>query len=116
MKFVEIKGKGIKLTDANVEYARKKVESLSKFLRNFNSDTVEVRIEIGKDKHHRKGDVFYAEVNLKLPDKLIRAVSEHENMFYAITDTKDKLQEEIKDYVGILRGKIRKQKGHKELE
>jgi len=116
MRFVEIKGKGIKLTDANIEYARKKIESLSKFLRNFNSDTVEVRIEIGKDKHHRKGDVFYAEVNLKLGAKLLRAVSEHEDMFYAITDIKDKLQEEIKDYAGKLRGKVRKQKGHKEME
>lgn len=114
MRFVEIKGIGLNLTDSIREHIRKKIGGLSKFLRKVDPDLVEVRIEVGKPSgHHHKGKVFYAEVNLKLPGRLLRATDEQDDLFIAVDEVKDKLQKEIKSYLGMMRDKSRKEKGEK---
>lgn len=62
-------------------------------------DKAEARVEIGKpSRHHRSGKIYYAEVNLRLGGKLLRASCQHEDIRNAIVDVKNELQGQIKKF------------------
>lgn len=91
-----IKTKNISLDDALKVFVEDKIGGLEKFIQDPN-DLVEVRVEIGKpSRHHRSGRVYYAEVNLKMGGKLLRATCQHEDLRNAIVDVKNELQGQIK--------------------
>jgi ribosomal subunit interface protein len=63
------------------------------------SGPIEARVELAlPSKHHRSGPVFYAEANLKVGGKLLRATSQNEDMRAAIVEVKDELQKQIKKF------------------
>lgn len=98
---IEINPKNIKLNDALIVWVEKKIGGLEKFLKKIDPAAVEARVELGKpSKHHHKGLVWYAEVNLKLPRKLLRATSTDKDLRTAINQVKDELQRQIKKYLG----------------
>ena len=97
---VEVSPKNIKLDSALVIWVEKKIGSLDKFLKKLDPAVIEARVEIGKpSKHHRKGPVWYAEVNLKLPGSLLRAENTDKDLRTAINQVKDELQRQIKKYL-----------------
>lgn len=97
---IEINPTNIKLDEALVIWVEKKIGGLEKFLKNFDPAVVEARVDIGKpSKHHKKGLVWYAEVNLKLSGKLLRATDTNKNLRTAINQVKDELQRQIKKYL-----------------
>ena len=72
---------------------------MNKFLKRYNSDLVEARVEVGKIRQgQRQGDIFRAEVNLNIGGKLLRAEETEESLPAAIDLVKDRLAQEIKDY------------------
>ena len=98
---IEINPTNIKLDDALIIWVEKKIGGLVKFLKNFEPAIIEAPGDIGKpSKHHKKGLVWYAEVNLKLPGKLLRATDTNEDLRTAINQVKDELQRQIKKYLG----------------
>ena len=98
---IEINPINIKLDDALIVWIEKKIVGLEKFLKRINPATVEARVEIGKpSRHHQKGMVWYAEVNLKLPGRLLRATDTNKDLRTAINQVKDELQRQIKKYLG----------------
>lgn len=106
---IEIKSTNIKLSDALIVYVEKKIGSLSRFLKKFDPLVVRARVEIGKpSKHHQKGQVWYAEVNLSVPGKLLRATNTNKDLRLAINQIKDELQRQIKKYFEKARDKSRK--------
>lgn len=95
---VSIKGTNIELTPAIRQYINEQVGELERFTQGIGSP-IEARVEVGKpSKHHRKGDVFYAEINLRLPGRVLRAQSTQEDLFFAINVVRDQLQRDIKRY------------------
>lgn len=63
------------------------------------SELVEVRVEVGKpSKHHQKGPVFYAEINLKLGKQLFRATQEHMNLEHALVAARDEVERQLKKF------------------
>ncbi len=95
---IKIKTTNFSLTPAIETYLLSKLGSLDKFLlRNKNAVAF---VELAKTtKHHQQGDIFKAEVNLRVNgDKLIRAAAERWDLRVAIDEVKDELQEEIKKY------------------
>lgn len=97
---IKIEPKNIKLDYALIIWVEKKIGSLDKFLKKIDSAAIEARVEIGKpSKHHRKGPVWYAEVNLKAPGKLMRATSTAKDLRTAVNQVKDELQQQIKKYL-----------------
>ena len=100
--FIQIvESKNIKLDEALIVWVEKKIGSLEKFLKKIDPTAIEARVEIGKpSKHHRKGPVWYAEVNLKVPRKLLRATSIDKDLRTAVNRVKDELQRQIKKYLG----------------
>jgi len=110
MKII-IKTKNIKLTLALKDYIEGKLNSLEKFSKIFQEKIylnsffgkgkprVEAWVEVGKESlHHQKGNIFRAEVQLRFPKKSIRSEAISKDLKTAITETKDELQREIKQY------------------
>lgn len=93
---IELYGKNIKLDEPLKVFVEQRIGGLEKFLGN---GPVEARVEIGlPSKHHRSGRIYYAEVNLKVGGKLLRATCQHEDLRNAIVDAKNELQREIKKF------------------
>lgn len=107
---IHITTKNIELGEEIAKYIKEKIGELDKFI-NYPGEEqkeikggrspVEVWVEIGRTTfHHRKGDVYRAEVQLHLSGKSLRAESESEDLKASITDVKDELQKELKKYKG----------------
>ncbi len=100
MKII-IKGTKIKLTQNLKDFIEEKIRDLEKFFKFKVKEDFEVKafMEIGKlSKHHRKGDIFYAECQILLPGKGVRSVAEKEDLKLAICEVKDELQKQLKKY------------------
>ncbi len=93
---INIKTTNFSLTPAIQTYLEEKLNSLKKLLPN--DESISANVELGKTtKHHQKGDIFKAEVNLVLPNRLLRVVAQEWDLRVAIDSVKDELQRKIKD-------------------
>ncbi len=97
---LQIKATNLDLTPAIRVYLEDKIGSLDKFIKRFEAQgEVKAEIEIARTtKHHKKGPVFYAEVNLHLPKETLRAEYSDRDVRAAIDKVKDKLKHEIERY------------------
>lgn len=107
---ITIKTKQIKLVPEIKNFIESRIGSLEKFIKNIlerdykitlrkEKPKIEAQIEIGKETlHHRKGPFYYAECQMKLPGKFLRAESLKENLKSAIIEIKEELERQIKDY------------------
>lgn len=93
------KSKNFSLTPSIEEYVQKKIRTLEKFLKNFDQETIKIEVEVGRTTyHHKSGEVFRAEINLSLGRQLLRAESEQTDLFSAIDEVRDDLEQEIKKF------------------
>ncbi len=98
-----IKSTNITLTSAIRAYIDEKLtKRLERHLPVRNASSVEGWVEVGKTtKHHIKGMVFRAEVQLHLPGKkTVRVESVSENLYRAIDGAKEELKRILKKYRG----------------
>ena len=102
---IDIKGTNLELTEAIKDYVNEKIGGLEKFF----DQILEARVDVGlTTKHHQKGNIFRAEVNLEVPQKhIIRAEAEREDLYMAINEVKDELQRQIKKYKEKMRGNFK---------
>jgi ribosomal subunit interface protein len=120
MKIV-IKTKNLKLQPIIKDFIEKKLNNLEKFAKIFQSEkyfdsffgkgkpTIEAWVEIGKTtKHHKKGEFFFAECQMRFPKKTLRAVAQSENLKSAISKSKEELERQIKQYKEKPRAKIKR--------
>ncbi len=98
MKFYT-KATNIKLTPAIEEYLDKHlVAHLGRFVKR-DDDSVSLSIEVGKTtRHHHKGEVFRAEVNLHIAGRDLRAEAERDDLHAAIDKVKDEITRELTSY------------------
>lgn len=104
MKLI-VKATSLEITPALNDYLVNKLSSLSKFVRRWETaGEIEVRIELGRTtRHHRRGNIYRAEVDLCLPEKLLRAEASEPDIRMAVDRVKDKLQQGIKKYKELRR-------------
>jgi len=92
---ITIKATNMDLTDALRQYVEQKIRPLEK-LTSVAGETIHAAVEIGKTTHHhRKGDIFRAEVNFHLAHNMMRAVSVKDDLYSAIDDMKDEIAREL---------------------
>ncbi len=61
--------------------------------------TVEAWVEVGRGTfHHKKGPVFWAECQMRFPKRSLRSVAQGEDLKLVITEVKDELQRQLKQY------------------
>lgn len=103
---INITTKNITLDSPIKVFIEEKVQSLEKLLPK--GDYV-FRVEVGRpSKHHKKGDVFYAEINIKIGKNLLRANAKHIDLRSAIVDVKDELKVQISKLKTKMEDKTRK--------
>lgn len=108
-------------TDALTAYVDKKMSHLERFLDK--SDSVIAHVIIGKTTHHHKeGDVYLAEMELRLPGVNLFDKVTGEDLYAAIDELKDSMEREIvknkdkKSDLGKDGGRELKQKIHENVE
>jgi ribosomal subunit interface protein len=92
---INIQSHNLELTDVLREYAEKRIASAEKLLEKTQSDVL-YEVELSKQTHHKKGDVFYAEVNLSVGGDLFRATAEGESVEATIDKVRDELVRELR--------------------
>jgi ribosomal subunit interface protein len=84
----------MELTPAISDYLAKKLSALDKFVDKDKQGIA--RIEVGRmDKHHHKGDVFSAEINLEFGRNKFRAVAASDDLYKAIDLMKEEIVGEV---------------------
>lgn len=88
------------LTPSLKTYVENKLAPLAKFVKRFDeTGEAEIWLEISRTtRHHRKGDVFIAAADLRLPRKILRAEEYAEDIRTAIDRARDTLRLEIEKY------------------
>ncbi len=85
----------MELTEAITEYVNKRLSSIEKFAKD---SVISGFVEIGKTtNHHKQGDVFKAEFDIKIDGNKFFAASEKSDLYIAIDDAKEELTRRIKD-------------------
>ncbi|MDP2696344.1 MAG: HPF/RaiA family ribosome-associated protein [bacterium] len=99
MKIV-IKYTNVESTTAIDVYINEKFGLLAKVLSRWELESeTQLFVEVGRTtKHHHKGPVYKAEVNMQLPGKLFRAERENWDMRIAIDEVKNILKEQIAEH------------------
>ena len=111
---INVRGTGIDLTDAIKDYAEEKISSLTKFFDNITNADIDVEMQ---SHHHNKGKIYYAEVNLNIPGKMIRVTKESETLYKAIDKVKDHLKVELEKMKEKMRARDKKElRGSKEYQ
>jgi len=88
------------LTSVLQDYIDDKLSSLAKFVKHFDeTGEAEIWLEITRTtKHHKKGEVFKAAVDLRLPKKILRAEAYEKDIRTAIDQARNTLRLEIDKY------------------
>lgn len=93
---INIKTTNISSGSAAEAYLIKKLDSLEKFV-NFDADNVVAQAEIGRtSNHHKSGEIFRAEINVRIGKATFRVTAEKDDLHAAIDEMKDELAREIK--------------------
>lgn len=95
---VTIKATNLELTPVIKKAIEEKIATLDKFIPHIGT-SVEAFVEVALEtRHHKKGKIYYAEANIKVPGKIIRSEAREENIYRAINEIKDELQRLLKEY------------------
>jgi len=97
---ITVKATNLELTPALKEYAENKISSLSRLLTRFETKgEAKAFVEVARTtRHHRRGEIYAAEVNLDLGSVMLRAVKSHNDVHAAIDLVKDALREKLARY------------------
>ena len=97
---INIKKTGDLITPAVEQYIESKLLPLAKYIKHFDeTGEAAIWLEVARTTHHhKKGDVFHAAADLRLPHQILRAEEDAEDIYQAIDAVKDKLHAEIEKY------------------
>ncbi len=93
---INIKATGIELTGAIKDYVEKRLSGLDKFLKD-NNEEAYLDVEVGKTtEHHKKGQLFRSEANIRTGNKVMfRAVGEEFDLYASIDAIKEDLERQM---------------------
>lgn len=91
---ISIKGTNLDLTAPLKDYVDEKVGHLEKYI----SGLLETHVELERDRHHKTGDVFRAEVTMFAGGKTLRADVSSEDIYAAVDLLIPKLKEQISKF------------------
>ena len=92
---LHIQATNLELTAALRDYVEKKLIGLEKFVTSGKSIDL-CAVEVAKtSRHHKKGEIYRAEVTLTTAGKKFYAYSEQTDLYKAIDDVKDEIVREL---------------------
>jgi putative sigma-54 modulation protein len=90
----QLYSKNVIVTDSLKEYLDMRFVHVDKI----SVDPISCRVDISRDAHHRKGDIFRVEINMNVPGKLLRIVEQHADARAAIDLATEKLARQLKKF------------------
>ncbi len=92
------------------EYVETRFRNLEKLLKHWDEEgALDLKVELARTtKHHSKGDVYYAEANLELPGKVLRAEATLHDIRAAIDEVYEDLRLQVEKYRDSRLTKIRR--------
>jgi len=94
---INIRANNLKLTPAIKAYIEDKMKMVEKYLGKLKVVNCDFEVEL-TTKHHHKGDIFRAEVNLMIAKDLLRVEKLEADLYKAIDKVKDHLVDVIKKH------------------
>jgi putative sigma-54 modulation protein len=107
---INIKATNLELTPDIKAYVEDRLQPLEKLSQHWDEQgSLDMRVEVARTtKHHFKGDVFYAEINMGFPGGNLRAEAKSDDIFAAIDEAHDDIKRQLnKHHTGRME-KIRK--------
>ncbi|MCK9187268.1 MAG: ribosome-associated translation inhibitor RaiA [Candidatus Colwellbacteria bacterium] len=97
---INISTKNFDITPSIKSYIEEKMNYLDRFTEEWLAEGgVEMDFDAGKTtNHHNKGNIYYAEANLKVPGNFIRVRKVAEDLHTAIDEVKEVMAQEVKEY------------------
>ncbi len=97
---INIKKTNHLVSPAVEDYIEERLMPLAKFIQPFDdAGEAEIWLEISRTtRHHKKGEVFFAAADLRLPGQILRAEDHADDLHAAIDAVKSKLHAEIEKY------------------
>ncbi|MFH1426802.1 MAG: ribosome-associated translation inhibitor RaiA [Candidatus Kerfeldbacteria bacterium] len=103
-----ISGKNMDLTDAIKSYVMEKTASLTKYYNNI----IEIDVEVSRNTHHKKGDVFNTRMNVSVPNQLLRCEQTQEDLYASIDVCRDEMERQVRRYKEKFETKNKKARKH----
>jgi ribosomal subunit interface protein len=92
---INLKATNLTITNEISEYLDKRLLGIEKFLPE-DSNAFTINVELGKTtRHHQTGDIFRAEIMVRIGGLNFRAVSENIDLYSAIDEMKDEIGREL---------------------
>ena len=89
----QIKASNVELTEALKDYIQKKMDHLYRFVNHKNAIAY---VEIEKTtNHHKKGEVFRAEVNVEIDGDVVRVEKTTPDLYKSIDKIKDEMEVQL---------------------
>ena len=97
---IHIQGTQLELTPAIKKFVEEKLKSAEQLISHIDPEgNAEAVVQIERTTHHhRHGNVLRAEINLRLPSRLIRAEASDDDIRVAIRTAAEELIAEVKKY------------------
>lgn len=103
MEIIQIYSSNLKLTRQIKEHIRRELKNLEKFYDHRLG--AGIKVEVGRtSRHHQKGKVYRAEINLPAFGRILRTQEEAENIHTAINIVKEEIERQIKKFKERKRG------------
>jgi len=92
---IRVKETEIKINPGLYSFLEKKIKTLEKLLPRVPDLIVEAEVGL-TSRHHQKGDVYRAEIQIAMPGKrMLRAVAERDNLRSAIIEAKKEIEAQL---------------------
>lgn len=92
---IQFYAKNIELTVGLKDTFEKKLSLLKKYKGKVKM--LDVRVDLSRDRHHKKGDVFRVEVNVDLPGKVLRVEEAGADILSTLDVVAKKLERQARD-------------------
>ncbi len=92
----QVYSKNLDITDSLREYLDMKLAHVDKL----SVSPIACRVDLSRDQHHRKGEIFRVEINMNVPGRLLRIVEQHSDVRAAIDLATDKLVRQLQKFKG----------------
>ena len=110
---IQCRAINMEMTEAIENYIHKRMEPLVKYMAKF-GDVPEAWAEVKRStRHHKKGEVFNAELHLKLPNHNLRSEAEAVDLYAAIDIAKDTMKRQLTEYKDKVAGQYKMHKNVK---
>lgn len=95
---LQLKVTNLELTDSISAHVQERMDSLERMVRRWGDQAV-AYVEIGRTtRHHRQGDVYRAELNLRFPGGMVRVVRQGADLHSVIDAMRDEMLQELSKF------------------